>query len=467
MEETSTASEAHGTLSTFEEVHCHKARIFSLLAKAPVVRAWKNALCDGAVYLGKASLPESYADRYFQVFKNQDIRFVTFSIVTAFKETGLDAKGEMIEGSQCHVSLAQREASEFLIVTFFNDYDTIAVLPRNAYWPIEGNENTGNDNALLDEVPGSTLSEHSYSISLLLAYIEDIKRITVNPMHPTTTPFQISLNGRIPRADYPKAIGPEGRKESLKESALRTIHSQFAKMTHPIKIDFLPYQPLLRDFRIIIPSCIRFADGLEAIINYTYGPLDSAPDEDNSYHVTYADYLLTHGITRDPDCAYFVPCRLIPEDWFLTGNPEVDMPKELLDDQQTKDYVFDMDDEGMWVQDIWDIICRYPPVEHPTPAEQKQEIWKKAFPWPEIGAQATPKKALTPQKSQEAEKGLRSKHDSGVGDDRAVKPSDVSLLAAHYGMDDRAVKPSDVSLLAAHYLEKASLGDIEAGKDTE
>ena len=440
MEETSTGSEDPDTLSTLEEIHCHKARIFSLLAKAPVVRAWKNAICDGAVYLGKAFLPESYADRYFQVFKDQDIRFVTFSVVTAFKETGLDAKGEKIERSQCHVSLAQREASEFLIVTFFNDYDTIAMLPRNAYWPIEGNENTGNDNAHLDEVPGSTLSEYSYSISLLLAYIEDIKRITVNPMHPTTTPFQISLNGRIPRADYPKAIGPEGRKEWLKESALRTIHSQFAKMTHPIKIDFLHYQPLLRDFRFIIPSGERFADGLEAVINYTYGPLDSPPDENNSYHVTYADYILTHGIVRDPDCAYFVPCRLIPEDWFLTGNPEVDMPKELLDYHKMKEFVFDMDHEGKWVQDIWSIICRYPPGEHPTPAEQKQEIWKKAFPWPEIGAQATPQKALTPEKSQEAEKGLRSKHDSGMGDDRAVKPSDVSLLAAHY-------------------LEKASLGD--------
>ena len=106
MDETSTGSEAHGTLSTVEEIHCHKARIFGLLAKAPVVRAWQDAICDGAVFLGKKTLPNSYADRYFHVFKNEDIRFVTFSIVTAFKETILDAQGQVIERTQCHVSVA-------------------------------------------------------------------------------------------------------------------------------------------------------------------------------------------------------------------------------------------------------------------------------------------------------------------------------------------------------------------------
>ena len=452
MEETSTGSEAHGTLSTAEEIHCHKARIFSLLAKAPVVRAWKDAVCDGAVYLGKASLPESYADRYFQAFEYLDIRFVTFSIVTVFKETGLDAQGQVIEGSQCHIPVAQREASEFLIVTFSNDHDTIAVLPRSAYWPIEGNGGTSNDDALPDEISASTLSDYSYSTRFLLAYIEDIKRMTVNPMNPTTTPFQISLDGRIPRADYPSAIRPRQlagqRKESQKEGALRAIHSQFSKMMLPMEIDFLHYQPLLRDFRIIVRSCERFPDGLEAVINHNFGRLDVPESDNDSYHLRYADYLLTHGIILDPDYAYFVPRRLIPEDWFEAPNPGEAMPKELLDNIDIKGFVFEMDKEGTWVWNMWEIICKYPPGEHPTPVEEKQEIWKKAFPWPEIGSQVTPQKASVPQKSQEGEKELPSKHDSGTGDSRAVKPSDVSLLAAHY-------------------LEKASLGDVEAGKDTD
>ena len=452
MEETSTRSEVHGTLSTAEEIYCHKARIFSLLAKAPVVRAWKDAVCDGAVYLGKASLPESYADRYFQAFKYVDIRFVTFSIVTAFKETGLDAQGQVIERSQCHISVAQREASEFLIVTFSNDHDTIAVLPRRAYWSIEGNGGTGNDDALPDEIPASTLSDYSYSIRFLLAYIEDIKRMTVNPMDPTTTPFQISLDGRIPRAEYPSAIRPrhsaQQDKECQKEGALSAIHSQFLKMMLPMEIDFLHYQPLLRDFRIIIPSCEKFPDGLEAVIHHDFGRLDTPESENDSYHLRYADYLLTHGIVLDPDYAYFIPRRLIPEDWFEAPNPGEAMPTELLDNVEVKDFVFAMDEEGTWVKNMWEIICEYPPGEHPTPAEEKQEIWRKAFPWPEIGAQVAPQKASMPQKSQGVEKELPSKHDSGTGDDRAVKPSDVSLLAAHY-------------------LEKASLGDTEAGKDTE
>ena len=452
MEATSTGSEPHRTITTAEEIDCHKARIFSLLAKAPVVRAWKDAVCDGAVYLDNDSLPESYADRYFHAFKDQDIRFVTFSIVTAFKETGLDAEGQEIERSQCHISVAQREASEFLIVTFSNDHDTIALLPRTAYRPIEGCGVTGNDDALPNEVSASTLSDHSYSIKNLLAYIEDIKRVTVNPMHPTTTPFQISLKGGIPRADYPKAIGPQPPqhfREYLKESSLRTIRLQFAKMKVPMEIDFLHYQPLLRDFRIIIPRGLTstFPDGLEAVISHTVCSLDTPGDEVGSYHLRYADYLLTHGLTLDLDRAFFVPRRLILEDWFLAPRPEVAMPTELLDDVDTEQFMFVMDKKGKWVRNVWRIICEHPPGEHPTPAEELQENWRKAFPWPEIGAQVTPQKASTPQKSRGDEKELPSKHDSGTGDDRAVKPSDVSLLAAHY-------------------LKKASQGDIEAGKDT-
>ena len=454
MDATSTASEAHGTLTTAEEIHCHKARIFSLLAKAPVVRAWKDAVCDGAVYLGKASLPESYADRYFHLFKDQDFRFVTFSIVTAFEETVFDAEGQEIERSQCHIPVAQREASEFLIVTFSNDYDTIALLPRSAYWPIEGNEGTGDDDVLPNEVSASNLSDHSYPIRLLLAYIEEIRRLTVNPMDPTTTPFQISLNGRIPRADYPKAIGPHYPKaiglqpsapqliEGQKERVLRAIHKQCPMMRLPMKIDFLHYQPLLRDFRIIIPSGEMFPDGLEVVINHNFG------NEKDSPHLRYADYILTHGVTLDLDHGSFIPRGVITEDWFEAALPGQAMPTEFLDNVDITEFIFIMDSDGKWLRDVWRIICKYPPGEHPTPAEEKQEIWKKAFPWPEIEAQVTSQKVSTPQKSQRDEKQLRSKHDSGTGDDRAVKPSDVSLLAAHY-------------------LEKASLGGIEAGKDTE
>lgn len=452
MEETSSGSEAHGTLSTVEEIHCHKARIFSLLSKAPVLRAWTHAVCDGAVYLGKSSLPESYADRYFQVFKNQDIRFVTFSIVTAFKETILEDDGQVTERTQCHISPAQREASEFLIVTFSNNYEIVAVLPRHVYWPDEANQGTDNVEALSNVLSGSTISGYSYSIRLLLAHIEDIKRITVHPMHPTTTPFQLSLDGRIPRADYPRAIGPQpllqDRMELLKESALRTIHSHFSMMDLPMKIDFLHYQPLLRDFRIIIPSGETFPDGLEAVINHTWGRLDIAGSEDDRYHLRYADYFLTHGITQDPDITYFVPRRLIAEDWFDGPNRGIDMPTELLNNIDIKDFVFEMDEAATWVENIWMIICKYPPGDHLTRAEEKQEVWKEAFPWPELEAQVTPQKASTPQKSQVVQKEVYSKHDSGTGFTGPVKPNVVDLIAAHY-------------------LEAASLGDKEAGKDSE
>lgn len=449
MEVASTASEAYGTLSTEEEIVCHKARIFSVLIKSPaVVRAWKTAICDGAVCLSKGLRPVSYADRYFNV-SHEDISYVTFSIVTAFQETALDDEGQEIERSQCHISPAQREASEFLIVTFSDDYDRIALLPRWLFYPEERNFSTPNDGALPDEIPASTLSEYSYSIKFLLAYIEEIRRITVQPMHPTTTPFQIGLDGRIPRAGFPTAIKPQGSenqsRESRKEIALRTIHKMIPQ-SHPMEVDFMDYQPLLRDFKIVIDPCETFPGGLDAVISHSVGRSDTSEKPDDSHHLRYADYLLTHGITVVRDYAFFIPRRLIPEDWFVAPHPEESMPAELQDSVSTKEFIFEMDGQGTWVQHIWRIISKYPPGEHPTPAEEKQENWMKAFPWPELGAQVALKEASTPEKARIYKEQRSFKQASGSGDDGAVKPSDVSLLAAHY-------------------MKKLSLDEDQAGKD--
>lgn len=81
MEATSTETEARGFLTTVEEIHCHKARIFSLLATRPVIRAWKDAICDGTVYLGQVHLPKSYADRYFGVSVKDISRELTFRFI--------------------------------------------------------------------------------------------------------------------------------------------------------------------------------------------------------------------------------------------------------------------------------------------------------------------------------------------------------------------------------------------------
>ena len=437
MEATSAGLEAHTILTTEEEIYCHKARIFSVLTKAPVVRAWKNAICDGAVYLGKGRFPTSYADRYFKI-SSDDISYVTFSIVTAFKEIGVDAEGQEIERSQCHISLAQRELSEFLIVTFSDDHDRIALLPNREYYY----ESSRSDMILPEEISASTLSTYSFSIDCLLASIEEVRRITVNPMHPTTTPFQIGLDGIIPKSSVPIHImpGPSEAEELHEEKTLRTVHKILQFWPSNMKLDFLEYQPLLRDFKIVICKCESFPDGLEAVISYNSGPSKNSDDSGNNDHLEYADYLFTHGITFTPDCAFFIPRRLIGEAWFTTPRPKESMPTELRDSGRrvsNKDFMFQMDDAGRWILDVWKIINKYPPGDHPTLAEERQEMFKKAIPWPELEAQVALQKASTPQ---------NARGDLVEGDDIAVKSSDVSLLAAHY-------------------LEKASLSDDKAGED--
>lgn len=460
--------ESHNTLSPEEEIHCHKARIFSVLTKVPVVRAWKDAVCDGAVYLGNlhSTFRMSYADRYF-VMSREDISYVTFSIVTAFKESGPNADRQGIEQSQCHISQAQREASEFLIVTFSDDRDRVALVPHREYWPVEGEENTGKEEAFPDEITASILSKYSFPIFLLSVNIEELRRKAIAPMHPSTTPIQIGLDGRIPKAGTPDAIMPQASAQQIEESdqsiptpsqqeeaGLRIIHDKIPKSIPAMRVDFLAYQPMLRDFRILISEDKnsedkKFPNGLEVVINhkvcdFTFPKTGSSLDKCSkfTFQMGYADYLFIHTLEDEKDIALFVPRKFIAIDQSTSMSDLSQMLHDLGQKHKHESFGFKMDKAGRWVQNVWKTICEHPPDQHPTPAEKKQEIWKNALPWPETEAQVAILKESTPQKARRD----KSKHDSGTGEGDAVKPSDVSLLADHY-------------------LEKASLADPEGGND--
>ena len=453
--------EAQGTLTLQEEIHCHKARIFSVLANLPVVQAWKDAICDGAVYLGKGPFPMSYADRYFQTSR-KDISYVTFSIVTAFKEIGFDPDGQELERSQCHISLAQREASEFLIVTFSNNRDTIALLPHRVYWEVDGKENTRDGKADSDEISAETLDAYSLSISLLPAHIEEIKRSPIVPMHGSTTPFQIGFDGRVPKAGTPEAIMPQETGQQLiesdtsilasqqqEEAALRIVHDRIPKFVPAMSVDFLHCQPLLRDFRILVPKhSSKFPKGLEAVINhkvgaFTFPKIGSNWEHRNDFasHMVYADYFFTHTLEAETNLAMFVPRHFVAIDWSTKTSEHSQLLYDLNHKQNYERFGFEMDKAGRWASDIWDIICKYPPVV-PTPAEKKQEIWKKALPWPEIEARVALQKEFSREKARrDKAQAIASRTESGK------------------------VSPSDVSVLATHYLEKASSHHNEAGDD--
>ncbi|CAD6585540.1 MAG: hypothetical protein ASARMPREDX12_002050 [Alectoria sarmentosa] len=462
VDTTSAENEAHAALTPQEEIHCHKARIFSHLAKGPVVRGWKDAVCDGAVYLGTGSFPMSYADRYFRV-SSRDISYVTFSIVTAFKESGLDADGQEIERSQCLISPAQREASEFLIVTFSEDRDRVALLPHREYWPVKGEE--AETKPPPEEISVSTLFEYSFGITLLPAHIEEVKRSASIPMHPSTAPFQIGMDGRIPRAGTPKAIMPQALKQERaepdqsipaspqqEEEALRNIHCGLANFSLRMSADFLLYQPLMRDFRILVSKCKKFPDGLEVVINHKIGTLafpkiGSTLEKRNefAFQMEHADYLFAYTLENKKNFAMFVPQKFLAIDWSTNTMELSEVLDRLNQKHKDKRFRFEMGKQR-WVHEVWKLICQHPPDEHPTPAEKMQEFYTKALPWPEIEAQNAVQNESTPQKARRDKGQHFSEHDSGTGDGDTVKSSDVSLLAAHY-------------------LEKASLDHGYAGDD--
>ena len=376
--------ESHGLLSPEEEIYCHKARIFSVLTKGPVVRAWKDAVCDGAVFLGSLeSAPRmSYADRYFVMGRN-DISFVTFSIVTAFKEDGSSADSEEVEQCQCHISQAQREASEFLIVTFSDDRDRVALIPHREYWPVEGEENAGKEEAFPDEITASTILKYSFPISLLSVNIEELRRKAIAPMQPSTTPIQIGLDGRIPKAGTPDAIMPQVSAQWMEESnlstltpsqqeeaALRIIHDRILNSNLAMRVDFLAYQPMLRDFRILISEDKKFPNGLEAVINHIVCAF-TLPIDGSSLQMGDGDYLFMHTVEVEENVALFVPRKFIAIDQCTGWGDLSQLFYDLNHKHKDELFRFYMDKAGRWVERVWKTICKYPPDEHPTPAEKK------------------------------------------------------------------------------------------------
>lgn len=422
METSIAESGADSTLTLEEKIQCHKARIFGILTKAPVVRAWKDATCDGAVYCGNRRLPSSYADRYFQVSRG-DISYVTFSIVTLFR-TGIPRNEGDILPAQC-------ENSEFLILTFYDDHNKVAVLPHGLYWP--GDSAKGKD--LVIDISDPELDSRCVPIACLLAHIGVIRTMTMNPMQPTTTLIQFALEGRIPKAGTPEAIMSDSMEE---EGALRAIHKIFHEQSPHMKVDFLDYQPLLRDFKLVISPCDEFRQGLEPVISHITRASDpSTQTIPNSEDLRNADYILTQAKSLQ-NYVFFIPRRLIHEDWFIDPRPHESMPQFLYDSDRklkTKEFILNTDYPGIFANGVWEIIRKYPPSLGPdptttTPAQEKQEIWRKALPWPI--AQPALNKGSTLQKDRGDKEDPDSRNDSGTGDDDAVKPSDTSLLVTHY-----------------------------------
>ena len=402
METSIAESGADSTLTTEEKIQCHKARIFGILTKAPVVRAWKDAICDGAVYCGNCPLPSSYADRYFQVSR-EDISYVTFSIVTVFRKAGIPRdEGDLLP--------AQCETSEFLIITFYDDDSKVVVLPHGLYWP--GDSAKGKD--LVINTSDEEMDSRCIAIESLLAHIEVIRSMTVNPMQPTTALIEFALEGRVPKAGTPEAIMSDSMEE---EGALRAIHKIFHEESPHMEVDFLDYQPLLRDFKLVIFPCDVFRQGLEPVISYITRVSDpSTQTIHNSEDLRNADYILTQH-QKLANYVFFVPRRLIPEDWFVDPRSHEAMPPVYYDsgrELRSKEFILDMGHPRNFANRVWDIICKYPPSPgpDPTPAQEKQEIWKTALPWPK-------EEPVSP-------------NDSRTGDDGAVKPSDTSLLVTHY-----------------------------------
>lgn len=118
------------------------------------------------------------------------------------------------------------------------------------------------------------------------------------------------------------------------------------------------------------------------------------------------------------------------------------------DPVNSKEFLFEKDSSGKWVDKMWNIICNYPPERSPTRAEEKEAIWKKEIPWPKLQAQL-PLANFVP--SQEIR----------TNDELALSIREPGTRGGS------GLRPSDVSQIFDHYIKKASKDQKEAGGDAE
>ena len=343
--------------------------------------------------------------------------------------------------SQGHPSEAQLEASEFLIVTYFDDLDRVALLPRKLYWPLAKDESC--EDILILDISAMSMNDYCFHIDCLLANIQVLGGMSRHPADPTTVPFQVALDGHIPEASTPKTIMPQASEPE--EEGLRAIHRRFLQFSDNMKVDFLDYQPLLRDFKFVVSPCDEFPDGLEPVISHILRDSDPLrqtihssddPQEDRIVRDSDAlsDYLLRQRPRESHRSYYFVPRRILPQDWFPNPHAEKELPKDLYDSGRRikpKEFFLDTDPADEFVERVWELIRKYPP-SPPTPAQEKQKIWKREVPWLETAAEAERKRKEAPKPEENRV--------PGTGDDSAEKPSDSSMLLSHYtknlGLED-------------------------------
>ena len=341
-----------------------KDDIFLEIKHSNAIRAWKDALCDGAIYCGNQTLPSSYMGRYFSIARD-DASYIVFSIVTITKITDGSRSSEFPDGYfEMHLDLAKRRASDFLLVTLVGD-SRVALVPSCWSWLGEEQETLRypfKENIFQCYFP-EKLTLFMLNLVDLGELIDQIRASALDAnIKPKIPGSEVVIRGWDIKGKEPTPVLTD---DACEADGVRRLHTAFEKSNHAIQLDFDDYERPPGQFKLTIErDNERKVRSHRAILGFNVSgwhehdgrvSLEPKPGGDPTLsHLERIHYLFLQGTNDHQGTALFLPRKVLPADCYRADASKYSMELEV-----APRFRFTMDNEGSWVERVWAICCAY------------------------------------------------------------------------------------------------------------
>ncbi|KAL8724309.1 MAG: hypothetical protein Q9181_006886 [Wetmoreana brouardii] len=343
-----------------DEKTINKAHILAWLRPGPVIRAWKDAACDGGIYCGDKILPADFAGRYFNVDSN-DKSFVPFSIITMHKNTYNSFQGHCTVRFEAEVPLDQQSFSQVFFVYCAGDVD-VAVVP-SIYLSFFGattwsEEHVCQTGTFLASPP--TLNRFKVPFDSLAATANKIRACAMDRIRIFTfNHSNVAISNWNIWTSLPGSILSSTGTEA---SGLQFVYDALRRQAHNISVDLLEYEPIIEGFTLQLQSR---ASGIVQHkfdqfrvegdkLKHTNCFLDPKALPTVVSHLKYSRFLFTQTTGQQPNIAYLIPAQFIPLLWLRSGASTVSISLRTV-----RAFRMELDNTAVWTKRFYDIACEY------------------------------------------------------------------------------------------------------------
>ena len=361
MDEVYQQAIAQGHDVTEEAKIINRTRILARLRPAPVVQAWPDAACDGAIYCGNLILSPDFAGRYVNIDKN-DASFIPFTVANMHSMTMANAQSRLIARFAMEIPEEKQQHARFFFIHCSKDQHHVLIVPKavlafnqGAKWSEEDLWEMG--------VPATSppgLSKWRVPIDQLALAVNRIRLYVVNRHYsgdvadqdrgmPHWEDLLAPPDSILASPTSPEAAGFTFLYQALVRSGLN------------ISIDFLHYVPIVQGWKMQVQSratCTiqhkldQFIEEEETLKHENCFLDDKVIDIPLS-HLKYSQFLFTQTTNQQPNNAYFIPRQVIPQSW-MGGSKTLKVPLATV-----RAFRMELDDGGKWTRRFYEIVCEY------------------------------------------------------------------------------------------------------------